>query len=109
MTHRSTHKMLSISMNMWQRDDYLISEPMSAKDSVGILIPSVFVGEITGLVIKDNYLYNQGYFVVINDDLPFNINTHLLLPFAIVVGICFLIIVIFMVSRKCNDKIPSCV
>lgn len=79
---------------------------MSAKDPVGILIPSVFVGEITGFVIKDNYLYNHGYFVVINDDLPFNINTHLLLPFAIVVGICFLIIVIFMVSRKCDDKIP---
>ncbi|KAG5325222.1 RNF13 ligase, partial [Pseudoatta argentina] len=79
-------------------------EPMSAKDPVGILIPSVFVGEITGLVIKDNYLYNQGYFVVINDDLPFNINTHLLLPFAIVVGICFLIIVIFMIVRCIKDR-----
>lgn len=73
---------------------------MSAKDPVGILIPSVFVSDITGVVIKENYLYDQLYFVLINDDLPFNINTHLLLPFAIVVGICFLIIVIFMVSRS---------
>jgi E3 ubiquitin-protein ligase RNF13 len=32
--------------------------------------------------------------------LPFNISTHLLLPFAIVVGICFLIMVIFMVSLQ---------
>jgi len=71
---------------------------MSAKDPIGILIPSVFVSDITGVVIKENYLYDQQYFVLINDDLPFNINTHLLLPFAIVVGICFLIIVIFMVS-----------
>lgn len=75
---------------------------MSAKDPVGILIPAVFVGDVTGLIIKENYLYDQLYFLLINDDLPFNINTHLLLPFAIVVGICFLIIVIFMVSCKCD-------
>lgn len=79
-------------------------EPMSAKDPVGILIPSVFVSDITGVVIKENYLYDQLYFVLINDDLPFNINTHLLLPFAIVVGICFLIIVIFMIVRCIKDR-----
>lgn len=79
-------------------------EPMSAKDPVGILIPAVFVGDVTGLVIKENYLYDQLYFLLINDDLPFNINTHLLLPFAIVVGICFLIIVIFMIIRCIKDR-----
>ncbi|KAH0945979.1 hypothetical protein HN011_007040 [Eciton burchellii] len=79
-------------------------EPMSAKDPIGILIPSVFVSDITGVVIKENYLYDQQYFVLINDDLPFNINTHLLLPFAIVVGICFLIIVIFMIVRCIKDR-----
>lgn len=73
-----------------------ITEPMLAKDPTGIIIPSVFVSEITGLIIKENYLYDELYFVLINDDSPFNI-THLLLPFAIVVGICFLIMVIFMV------------
>ena len=78
----------------------LISEPMSAKDPVGIFIPAVFVGDLAGLVIKEHYLYPQMYFLLINDDLPFNINTQLLLPFAIVVGICFLIIVIFMVSCR---------
>ncbi|XP_032680995.1 E3 ubiquitin-protein ligase RNF13-like isoform X1 [Odontomachus brunneus] len=71
-------------------------EPMSAKDPIGISIPSVFVSDVTGIVLKENYLYNQQYFVLINDDLPFNINTHLLLPFAIVVGICFLVMLIFM-------------
>lgn len=71
---------------------------MSAKDPVGISIPSVFVSNVTGTVLRENYLYNQQYFVLINDDLPFNINTHLLLPFAIVVGICFLVMLIFMVS-----------
>lgn len=69
---------------------------MQAEDPVGILIPSVFVSEITGLIIKENYLYDQLYFVLINDDTPFNI-THLLLPFVIVVAVCFLVMVIFMV------------
>lgn len=79
-------------------------EPMSAKDPVGISIPSVFVSEVTGLIIKENYLYDELYFVLINDDLPFNINTHLLLPFAIVVGICFLVMVIFMVVKCIKDR-----
>lgn len=77
---------------------FFISEPMSAKQSLGINIPSVFVGEDTGRYLIYNYLYNSSYYVVIDNDMPFNINTHLLLPFAIVVGICFLVMVIFMVS-----------
>lgn len=28
-----------------------------------------------------------------NDDYPFNINTHLIIPFCIVVGLCFVIMV----------------
>ncbi|KAG7199477.1 hypothetical protein KM043_014099 [Ampulex compressa] len=79
-------------------------EKMSANNSIGILIPSVFVSEITGLILRESYLYDQLYFVLINDDLPFNINTHLLLPFAIVVGICFLVMVIFMVVRCIKDR-----
>nr|CAD7202130.1 unnamed protein product [Timema douglasi] len=70
-------------------------EPMSAKNSTGIRIPSVFVGEQAGVIIRDHYQWRDGYYVVINDDMPFNINTHLLLPFAIVVGISFLVGVIF--------------
>lgn len=71
---------------------------MSAKNPEGIYIPSVFVGEEAGMVLKEDYQYEDGYFVVINDEVPFNINTHLLLPFAIVVAICFLVMVVFMVS-----------
>ncbi|XP_076662238.1 E3 ubiquitin-protein ligase RNF13 isoform X2 [Halictus rubicundus] len=78
-------------------------EPMSAKDSTGIRIPSVFVSEITGLIIKENYLYDQLYFVLINEGTPFNI-THLLLPFAIVVGICFLVVVISLIVRCIKDR-----
>lgn len=79
-----------------------VSEPMSAKESIGISIPSVFVSENTGRYLKYNYLYNSSYYVLIDNDMPFNINTHLLLPFAIVVGICFLVMVIFMVRVRKN-------
>jgi E3 ubiquitin-protein ligase RNF13 len=71
---------------------------MSAKNPEGIFIPSVFVGEEAGSILKANYQYEDECFIVINDEMPFNINTHLLLPFAVVVGICFLVMVIFMVS-----------
>ncbi|KZC05093.1 E3 ubiquitin-protein ligase RNF13, partial [Dufourea novaeangliae] len=78
-------------------------EPMSAKDPIGILIPSVFVSEITGLIIRENYLYDELYFVLINDDTPFNI-TNFLLPFAVVVGICFLGMVVYMIVRCIKDR-----
>ncbi|XP_063222691.1 E3 ubiquitin-protein ligase RNF13 [Bacillus rossius redtenbacheri] len=79
-------------------------EQMSAKNPEGIYIPSVFVNDEAGFVITERYLWNHGYYVIINDDLPFNINTHLLLPFAIVVGLCFLIMVIFMVVKFIKDR-----
>ncbi|XP_014212656.1 E3 ubiquitin-protein ligase RNF13-like isoform X2 [Copidosoma floridanum] len=78
-------------------------EPMSAKYSTNITIPSVFVSEFTGSVLKNVYSYQDDYFVIIND-LPVNINTHLLLPFAVVVGICFLVMVTFMVVRCIKDR-----
>lgn len=71
---------------------------MSAKDGSDVTIPSVFVSEFTGSLLKNVYWYNTGYFILIND-LPFS-NTHLLLPFAVVVGICFLVMLIFMVSQR---------
>lgn len=72
-------------------------EPMSAKNSTGINIPSVFVSESKGTLLRELYA-NPDYFVIINNEIPFNIQTHLLLPFAIVVGICFVVMIIFMVS-----------
>lgn len=71
--------------------------PMSAKNDTGIYIPSVFVGASAGLELSQIYA-KQSYFIVITGESPFNIQTHLLIPFAIVVGICFIVMVIFMVS-----------
>lgn len=89
---------------------FVYSEPMSAKDPEGITIPSVFVGEEAGLILKVNYQYKSNCFVVIKNELliknelPFNINVHLLLPFAIVVGICFFILLVFVVSIQSEFK-----
>ncbi|GAB0093575.1 E3 ubiquitin-protein ligase RNF13 [Sergentomyia squamirostris] len=79
-------------------------EQMSVKDPDEIIIPSMFVGEATGKIILYNYLNQDGYVLVLNDDLPFNINTHLILPFSIVVGLCFVIMIGFMVVKCIREQ-----
>lgn len=69
--------------------------PMSANNSDGIFIPSVFVSENSGLLLRKFYA-NNNYYLIINSEVPFNL-PHLLVPFAIVVGICFIVMIIFMV------------
>lgn len=64
---------------------------MSALNSSGIRIPSVFVGHTTGISLQSHPLGE--IVLVINDELPFNINTQLILPFSILIGLCFLIMV----------------
>ncbi|XP_075236649.1 E3 ubiquitin-protein ligase RNF13-like isoform X2 [Lycorma delicatula] len=78
-------------------------EAMSSENPRGIYIPSVFVGETTGHLLRDNYSYHSGYFIVIDDNSP-DINKHLLVPFAIVVGICFFIMLGFMVVKCIQDR-----
>ncbi|XP_059612115.1 E3 ubiquitin-protein ligase Godzilla-like [Phlebotomus argentipes] len=79
-------------------------EQMSVKDPDEIFIPAMFVGENTGKIILYNYLNQDGFVLVLNDDLPFNINTHLILPFAIVVGLCFVIMIGFMVVKCIREQ-----
>ncbi|XP_035429503.2 E3 ubiquitin-protein ligase RNF13 isoform X1 [Spodoptera frugiperda] len=79
-------------------------ETMSAKNPEGIEIPSVFVSDLAGLLLGDEYLYTSGFYIMVNGDLPFNINTHLLLPFAIVVVLCLLVILIFMIVKCIKDR-----
>ncbi|CAH0600184.1 unnamed protein product [Chrysodeixis includens] len=79
-------------------------ETMSAKNPEGIEIPSVFVSDLAGLILAEEYQYSNGYYIMVNGDLPFNINTHLLLPFAIVVVLCLLIILVFMIVKCIKDR-----
>lgn len=77
---------------------------MSAKDDSGIIIPSIFVGESTGRILQQNYMYIDGFTLVLNDGLPFNINTHLILPFSIVVGLCFFIMIGFLIVKCVRER-----
>jgi E3 ubiquitin-protein ligase RNF13 len=68
-------------------------EIMSASDDSDIFIPSLFVGQTSGSIISYDYSYPKQFFLILNDDFPFNINTHLIIPFCVVVGMCFIIMV----------------
>merc|ERR1712156_35664 len=84
------------------KDDVLI--PMGGdRDDV---IPSVFVGHTDGTKLMAHYTYEKarGAFVVrLTDNQPFDINAYLL-PFAIVVGICFTIMLGIMIFKCVQDR-----
>merc|ERR1719309_310044 len=84
------------------KDDTLI--PMGGeRDDV---IPSVFVGHTDGEKLREHYTYEagKGAFVVrVTDNQPFDINAYLL-PFAIVVGICFIIMLGIMIFKCIQDR-----
>lgn len=77
---------------------------MSANTGDDIDIPSMFVGEATGKIILYNYLYKEGFALILNGDSPFNINTHLLVPFCAVVGLCFIIMVGLMITKCIREQ-----
>lgn len=79
-------------------------ERMSANHAEDILIPSVFIGESNGIYIIESFLYPQPYALIITDDIPFNINNNLIIPFAIVVGLCFIIMICFMIIRCIRER-----
>lgn len=79
-------------------------ERMSANHAEDIIIPSVFIGESNGIYIIESFLYPLPYALIITDDIPFNINNNLIIPFAIVVGLCFIIMVCFMIIRCIRER-----
>jgi E3 ubiquitin-protein ligase RNF13 len=64
----------------------------------GITIPALLVSFDDGWTLKKEYLWDKGFYVMIIPDLPFNLNAYLL-PFAIVIGVCLLLMISFMVIR----------
>lgn len=79
-------------------------EPMATNNPYGIHIPSVFIGSESGLLIKEHYLYDDGYYVLINDDLPFNFTPHLLLIFSVLVGLCFFVMIMFIIVKYFKER-----
>ncbi|XP_072396004.1 E3 ubiquitin-protein ligase RNF167-like [Diabrotica undecimpunctata] len=78
--------------------------PMGANNVTGIYIPAVFVAEKSGLDLLEKYANNPEYFIVINGDSPFDLPTHLLVPFSIAIGICFIVMVVFMIWKCIKDR-----
>lgn len=70
------------------------------------LVPSVFIGYSDAVRLMDQYTFKSGrgiYVVRITDNAIFDINAYLL-PFAIVVGICFLIMLAIMIFKCVQDR-----
>ena len=69
-----------------------------------VLIPSVFIGRTDAEKIIKQYSYpNLDFVLKLTENAPFDINTYLL-PFAIVVGICFIIMLGIMVFKCVQDR-----
>ncbi|XP_037803495.1 E3 ubiquitin-protein ligase RNF13-like [Penaeus monodon] len=78
-------------------------QPMSADHRAEeVVVPSVFIGQDDAIMIIENYLYNRGYTLEITDDLPFNLQNYLV-PFAITIGICFIVMLTFMIVKCVRD------
>ena len=84
---------------------FLLLTPTPGGDRDDV-IPSVFVGFTDGMKLMKHYTYEEGkgaFVVRLTDNQPFDINAYLL-PFAIVVGICFIIMLGIMVFKCVQDR-----
>ncbi|XP_017966435.1 E3 ubiquitin-protein ligase RNF13 [Drosophila navojoa] len=77
-------------------------EQMTANNKSGINIPSVFVGITTGKTLLS--FFTPEVVLIINDELPFNINTQLILPFSILIALCFLILIVYMIYKCIQEQ-----
>jgi len=64
-------------------------------------IPTILISYIDGETIKQEYLYDKGYSVLIIPRIPFPINAYLL-PFAIVIIVCLFLMVSFLIFQIIN-------
>ncbi|XP_013783906.1 E3 ubiquitin-protein ligase RNF13-like isoform X1 [Limulus polyphemus] len=68
-----------------------------------ITIPAILIGEHDGDDIKNLYLYNKGYILILYPDQTFNLNKYLL-PIASIIGVCFIIMLLLMVIKCIKDR-----
>lgn len=66
-------------------------------------IPSVFVSEETANSLKEDYTYDKGGHVVLMPDFSLPLEYYLI-PFLIIVGICLILIVVFMITKFVQDR-----
>lgn len=82
--------------------DTLIPMGGTAKDT----IPAVFIGKRDAAVIRKNFLWsphkNPHVYFILTDEDAFNISDYLL-PFAVVLGICFLVMLSIVLYKCLQD------
>ncbi|XP_013782074.1 E3 ubiquitin-protein ligase RNF13-like isoform X2 [Limulus polyphemus] len=82
-------------------------QPFSSRGQLSlaseITIPAVLIGERDGNDIKNHFLFDKGYILILYPDQVFNLNTYLL-PFALVIGVCFILMLTFMVIKCIKDN-----
>ncbi|XP_032833629.2 E3 ubiquitin-protein ligase RNF13-like [Petromyzon marinus] len=68
-----------------------------------IIIPSVFVGETAGLLLKTYYSYSDDAVVFLGAKDPFSLE-YLFIPFLVIVGLCLVILLVFGVARCVRER-----
>ncbi|XP_035378994.1 E3 ubiquitin-protein ligase RNF13 isoform X3 [Electrophorus electricus] len=66
-------------------------------------IPSVFIGEDAANSLKEDYIYEKGGHVIVMPDFSLPLEYYLI-PFLIIVGICLILIVVFMITKFVQDR-----
>ena len=69
-------------------------------------VPAVLISYDDGMALRRLYLYDKHYYILISPDLQFNLSAYLL-PFAIVIGVCLIIMISFMVIKCLRDRRKS--
>ena len=69
-------------------------------------IPAILISSEDGAMLNRSYLYQNGYYVIISPDLQFNLSAYLL-PFAIVISVCLLLMITFMIIKCIRDRRKS--
>lgn len=82
--------------------------PMGGSKEKEIIIPAVFVSYRDGIFLSADFLYSPAvenpYYVVITPEYPVISLNAILLPFAIVVGICFFALTMVLVAKYWRDR-----
>lgn len=76
--------------------------PMGGDPLGEVLIPSCFVGSRDGYLLSYAFNYTSGFVITIDNDVPFD-GTYYLLPLAVVLGICFILMLLFMIVKWLRD------
>ncbi|XP_063162659.1 E3 ubiquitin-protein ligase RNF13 isoform X1 [Candoia aspera] len=66
-------------------------------------IPSVFIGETSAKSLKEEFIYEKGGHIVLIPEFSLPLEYYLI-PFLIIVGICLILIVIFMITKFVQDR-----